>query len=156
METFIIEKKEILSRIESQIAAHQSILSNSKNRSSNESSTSYSSSTSKSSIVNNATVNNTINNQTTIQQNQQHHQQHQQQSQQQYQQQQQQEQKVTSSQSADQQLVEALEIEISELKRKIMELKTNLSFSQTSQQIQQYQVIPVPLYCNKIEGSNRT
>ena len=121
MEAFIIEKKEILSRIESQIAAHQSILSNSKNRSSNESSTSYSSSTSKTSIINNA---NTINNQSTIQQQQQQQYQHQQ----------------TSSQSADQQLVEALEIEINELKRKIMELKTNLSFSQTSQQIQQYQV----------------
>ena len=121
MEAFIVEKKEILSRIESQIAAHQSILSNSKNRSSNESSTSYSSSTSKTSIINNA---NTINNQSTIQQ-------------QQYQQQQNQQ---TTSQSADQQLVEALEIEINELKRKIMELKTNLSFSQTSQQIQQYQV----------------
>ena len=121
MEAFIVEKKEILSRIESQIAAHQSILSNSKNRSSNESSTSYSSSTSKTSIINNA---NTINNQSTIQQ-------------QQYQQQQKQQ---TTSQSADQQLVEALEIEINELKRKIMELKTNLSFSQTSQQIQQYQV----------------
>ena len=124
MEAFIVEKKEILSRIESQIAAHQSILSNSKNRSSNESSTSYSSSTSKTSIINNA---NTINNQSTIQQQQQ----------QQYQQQQNQQ---TTSQSADQQLVEALEIEINELKRKIMELKTNLSFSQTSQQIQQYQV----------------
>ena len=115
MEAFIVEKKEILSRIESQIAAHQSILSNSKNRSSNESSTSYSSSTSKTSIINNA---NTINNQSTIQQQKQQ----------------------TTSQSADQQLVEALEIEINELKRKIMELKTNLSFSQTSQQIQQYQV----------------
>ena len=123
MEAFIIEKKEILSRIESQIAAHQSILSNSKNRSSNESSTSYSSSTSKTSIINNA---NTINNQSIIQQQQQKYQQQQEQQ--------------TSSQSADQQLVEALEIEINELKRRIMELKTNLSFSQTSQQIQQYQV----------------
>ena len=137
METFIIEKKEILSRIESQIAAHESILSNSKNesRSSNESSTSYSSSTSKTSIINNA---NTINNQTT-QKNQQEQQLHQGQQQQLNQQ---------SSQSADQQLVTALEIEINELKRKIMELKTNLSFSQTSQQIQQYQVnlIYDPLY----------
>ena len=135
METFIIEKKEILSRIESQIAAHESILSNSKNesRSSNESSTSSSSSTSKTSIINNA---NTINNQISIQQNQQEQEQYQQQLNQ------------LNSQSADQQLVTALEIDINELKRKIMELKTNLSFSQTSQQIQQYQVnlIYNPLY----------
>ena len=126
MEKFIIEKKEILSRIESQIAAHESILSNSKNesRSSNESSTSSSSSTSKTSIINNT---NTINIQTSTQQSQQEQQQQQQLNQ-------------LSSQSADQQLVTALEIEINELKRKIMELKTNLSFSQTSQQIQQYQV----------------
>ena len=134
METFIIEKKEILSRIESQIAAHESILSNSKNesRSSNESSTSYSSSTSKTSIINNA---NTINNQISIQQNQQEKEQYQQQLNQ------------LNSQSADQQLVTALEIDINELKRKIMELKTNLSFSQTSQQIQQYQV---NLICNPL------
>ena len=125
MEKFIIEKKEILSRIESQIAAHESILSNSKNesRSSNESSTSSSSSTSKTSIINNT---NTVNIQTSTQQNQQE--------------QQQQQSSQLSSQSADQQLVTALEIEINELKRKIMELKTNLSFSQTSQQIQQYHV----------------
>ena len=135
METFIIEKKEILSRIESQIAAHESILSNSKNesRSSNESSTSSSSSTSKTSIINNA---NTINNQISIQQNQLEQEQYKQQLNQ------------LNSQSADQQLVTALEIDINELKRKIMELKTNLSFSQTSQQIQQYQVnlIYNPLY----------